>query len=149
MGLGRPTNFSWIDENVAGSGRPSSLRELRWLKTQGIEAVLTVAENPIPNGWIHSSGINYSHLKWFNHEPATPDLLEKSLRFIQDSLSSGRKLVVHCGAGSGRTGTILAAYLVRVKGFTIDDAIQYVRKKRPGSIERTQEEYLRKHFGTG
>ena len=146
LALRRPTNFSWIDENLAGSGRPSSLREVHWLTGQGIGSVLTLAEKPIPSAWIDSASVHYTYVKWLNHDPAPKEGLEKCLTFIRDSINSGKKLVVHCEGGSGRTGTVLAAYLVKIKGVAIEDAIREVRAKRPGSIEGKQEQYLREYF---
>ena len=39
---------------------------------------------------------------------------------------------------SGRTGTVLAAYLVASKGLSAEEAISAVRRLRPGSIEPIQ-----------
>jgi len=41
---------------------------------------------------------------------------------------------VHCGAGLGRTGTVLACYLVS-RGLTAEQAIGEVRLARPGAVE--------------
>jgi atypical dual specificity phosphatase len=43
--------------------------------------------------------------------------------------------------GWGRTGTLLAAYLVS-EGMSADEAIYQVRKKRPGSIETFGQEQI-------
>ena len=43
-------------------------------------------------------------------------------------------VVVHCGAGLGRTGVVLACYFVN-KGLSAQNAIARVRRLRPGSIE--------------
>ena len=51
---------------------------------------------------------------------------------------------VHCAMGCGRTGTILACYLVASEGYSADDAIIEARKRRKGSIEtRRQEQAVR------
>ena len=51
---------------------------------------------------------------------------------------------VHCAMGCGRTGTILACYLVAREGYSADDAIIETRKRRRGSIEtRRQEQAVR------
>ncbi|MHC4885453.1 MAG: phosphatase domain-containing protein, partial [Planctomycetota bacterium] len=42
--------------------------------------------------------------------------------------------VAHCGTGIGRTGTMLACYLV-AQGRSADAAIRELRRSRPGSIE--------------
>ncbi|HYB03455.1 MAG TPA: dual specificity protein phosphatase family protein, partial [Nitrososphaerales archaeon] len=55
--------------------------------------------------------------------------------------------LVHCTAGKGRTGTVLAAYLCATKQLSAEDAIRAVRSKRGGSIEKNsgQEEAVRKY----
>ena len=48
-------------------------------------------------------------------------------------------MAVHCGAGLGRSGTLIAAYLVS-QGAAPDDAMAQVRSARPGSIETLEQE---------
>jgi atypical dual specificity phosphatase len=36
----------------------------------------------------------------------------------------------------GRTGMVLCAYLIKVKGMNADDAIKEVKRLRPGSLKR-------------
>jgi protein-tyrosine phosphatase len=47
-------------------------------------------------------------------------------------------VAVHCGAGLGRTGVVLAAYFVST-GMTAAAAITKVRKLRPHSIETDEQ----------
>ena len=61
------------------------------------------------------------------------------IQFIEYSLSNHRTVGVSCGAGLGRTGTILACYLV-TQGYDADAAINQIRKNRPGSIETQEQE---------
>ena len=49
-------------------------------------------------------------------------------------------VLIHCRAGWGRTGTILAIYLMEFYDKTAREAIQEVRNLRPWSIETTEQE---------
>ena len=46
---------------------------------------------------------------------------------------------MHCASGLGRTGTLLAAFLVS-QGATAEEAIERVRSVRPGSVETLEQE---------
>ncbi|KAK6747180.1 hypothetical protein RB195_000413 [Necator americanus] len=44
-------------------------------------------------------------------------------------------IAVHCHAGHGRTGTAIAACLMRTQGLTPREAVELVRSKRPSSVQ--------------
>ena len=62
------------------------------------------------------------------------------LEFIAlQSEKPGRMVLVHCGAGLGRSGTVAAAFLVR-EGMEPGAAIERVRALRPFSVETEEQE---------
>ena len=56
-------------------------------------------------------------------------LKEKILPFLGDSDAKQERVVVHCSGGSGRTGHVLAAWLVYGRGFEVEDALSEVNKR--------------------
>lgn len=54
--------------------------------------------------------------------------------------SPSQAVGVHCALGFGRTGTMLACYLVKERRLAAGDAIAEIRRLRPGSIETYEQE---------
>jgi cell division cycle 14 len=59
--------------------------------------------------------------------------------YIASALSEGKVVLVHCLAGKGRTGCVLAAYMMTYEGRTARQAIDELRSMRGGSVEAPQE----------
>ncbi|MBN1968853.1 MAG: dual specificity protein phosphatase family protein [Candidatus Delongbacteria bacterium] len=57
------------------------------------------------------------------------------LPVIKNAVKFKSKIVIHCAGGIGRTGHILAAWLVHGRDFTIDDAIESVIKSGRDPLE--------------
>jgi ADP-ribosyl-[dinitrogen reductase] hydrolase len=64
---------------------------------------------------------------------------QPELAAVRAALQSGERVLVHCAAGLGRTGTVVAGLLV-VQGSTPQQAIEAVRGVRPGTLETAQQE---------
>jgi atypical dual specificity phosphatase len=133
--MSRPQSFSWIEKPLlAAMARPQALEELEWLRSQGIQILLSLTEEPPRRDWINQAGLMGYHVPIYDMEAPTPEQLQSCLTTMERAAASKMGLVVHCTAGLGRTGTIIAAYLV-LKGATAQDAIARIRELRPGSIE--------------
>ena len=141
--------FYWLYNGaLAGSGRPGGHPfglvtvlddDLRWLANNNLRAILTLTEEPLPDEALRRFGLSTLHLPVPDLTAPTSDQFSRALEFIDQAQASGIGALVHCLVGQGRTGTILAAYLVRA-GFSPADAIQRIRALRPGSIESSEQE---------
>ena len=138
---GRPDNFSWLIKNkLAGSAIPTSIKEIDWVIEQGVKSIVTIREEPLDDDWIKN--VNYLHV--MSNDMGVPEFddLTNTVDFIHQRLNDEEPVMVHCLAGLGRTGTILASYLVKYENMSADEAIEKVREIRPGSIQSYPQEEI-------
>jgi atypical dual specificity phosphatase len=146
----KPTNFSWvIDTKLAGSGTPMTAEQFKWLIKNNIRSIVTVREFPLPKKWltgnsnlVENNDYKFEYVK--DYGVPTLKVLDDIVNFIDYKINKEKKpVMVHCAAGKGRTGTVLAAYLMKLEKLSSNDAIKKIRVSRPGSIQsEVQEEAL-------
>ena len=135
-----PNGFSWIEKPLlAALARPSSLEDLIWLRKKGIDVLVSLTEERPRRDWINDSGILVYHEPLEDMQAPSQDQLNRAVSAIQKAIDSKMGVAVHCGAGLGRTGVILAGYLVS-RGDSAAHAMANIRKLRPGSIETVEQE---------
>ncbi len=114
-------------------------RDLAWLRSRGIGAVLSLTETPLAEGALARQGLAELHLAVDDLSTPTPDQLRRALGFIDRQRALGRSVAVHCLMGQGRTGTVLAAYLIR-GGISVEEALRQVRRVCPGAVGSPEQE---------
>jgi len=138
---GKPDRFSWMIENkLAGSAIPTSIDEVQWVIDQGIKSIVTVREEPLDDTW--TKDVNYLHVH--SNDMSVPEFgdLIHTVDFIHRRITNNEPVLVHCLAGMGRTGTILACYLVKYQKMSASEAIEKVREERSGSIQSYPQEEI-------
>ncbi|KAK7100203.1 dual specificity protein phosphatase 23-like [Littorina saxatilis] len=130
-----PRNFSWvIDDLLCACAYPGRSEHLRYLRNQGVTCIVTLtAEHDLPAEDIQDFEVVLLKMVDF-----TPPTMEQVLRFVEvmeQAEDCKQSVAVHCAAGRGRTGTVISCYLVKKLGLTAHQAIQLLRRLRPGSVE--------------
>ncbi|MEM3947521.1 MAG: dual specificity protein phosphatase family protein, partial [Metallosphaera sp.] len=81
-----------------------------------------------------NEGLNFLHVPIPDGQPPSMGDLDKIMNWLKDGTN-----VVHCVAGKGRTGTVLAAYLIMNEGLSPDQAVDEVRRYQSGAIATMQQ----------
>jgi len=135
----------WITEYLAVGHAPMSYDELDSIRSQGIDGIVNLCGEFCDLHKIESDqGFEVYYLPTCDDEaPTIPDL-EKALDWLDEAIYLGKKVLVHCRQGIGRTGTFVTAYLLR-KGFGMKLARKKVEKTRAGFTSFPQWRMLRRY----
>lgn len=150
-----PDRGSWVEEGaVLGCAYPRAERALSGLAERGVRVLVNMHERAHDPRRLERHGLREIHLPVRDFAAPTPEQIERGVFAILEARTAGEAVAVHCGGGLGRTGTLLACYLVRSRGLGAEEAIGKVRASRPGSVEtRAQieavEAYARRRTSSG
>ncbi len=137
-----PRGFLWLlPGQLAGTPWPGVVHNVRYdleaLRSVGITRLVSLTEEPFNAALAGEFGISCLASPMPDMAPPT---LEQGLvlcRAIDRALAAGEVVAVHCHAGLGRTGTVLAAYWLWRGGGRIGapQALEDVRRIEPGWVQ--------------
>ncbi|XP_069559300.1 protein tyrosine phosphatase domain-containing protein 1 isoform X1 [Brachyistius frenatus] len=146
---------SWITDNLLAMARPSTeiiekYDIIQQFQRCGMKTVINLQRpgehascgNPLEqeSGFTYrpekfmEAGIYYYNFGWKDYGVASLTTILDMVKVMSFAVQEG-KIGVHCHAGLGRTGVLLACYLVFTTRMNADQAILFVRAKRPNSIQ--------------
>ena len=139
-----PERFHWILEGqLAGMSQPGLFAELtedlRALKEAGVGAVATLTEYELPQKFLQAEGLVGRHFPIDDFSVPTVKQTHEFCDWVDEQLDGGRSVAAHCYAGLGRTGTMIACYLVYVGG-TTREVLEQIRRKEPGYVQTPAQE---------
>ena len=135
----------WIAKDLAVGYAPKSIDDLKVIKDQGIGAIMNLCAECYDLQEIEErNGFEVYYLPV--QDQGTPEIVEteKAFAWTDKHLSSGNKVLVHCRYGIGRTGTFVAAYLLK-KGLTLEDALEKMKNTPSAPSSRSQWDFLKQY----
>ncbi|XP_022915218.2 protein tyrosine phosphatase domain-containing protein 1-like [Onthophagus taurus] len=157
----------WITSDILAMARPSTIlivkkNILQQFESLGIKSIINLQcprEHASCGQPLESSGFSYDpnifmenkiyyyNFAWKDYGDATLLGLLNMVKVLAFATSEGR-VAVHCHAGLGRTGVLISCYLVYSLKAEANDAIKYVRYKRPGSVQTRGQIVCVRHFAS-
>ncbi|HTF99492.1 MAG TPA: dual specificity protein phosphatase family protein [Nitrospirota bacterium] len=138
--------LTWISDSLATGAAPLSYDDLETIRNQGISVIVNLcAEFCDLQDIEQAGGFEVYYLPIADESAPDIEELEKALAWLDEALYLGKKALVHCRHGIGRTGTFVAAYLLR-KGFGLKRAEAALKKVRTAPSSFPQWRLLRNYF---
>ncbi|KAG1963396.1 dual specificity protein phosphatase 23a [Pimephales promelas] len=135
-----PPNFSWVQpQKLAGLACPSEAQHFKFLVENGIKHLVCLLESIPPNYKVCPELILH-HISIVDFTPPSLAQILRFLSIVEEANAKGQGVAVHCMHGHGRTGTMLACYLVKTRNISGLEAIKEIRRLRKGSIETEDQE---------
>lgn len=116
------------------------------LASEGMTEDISLEEEQIDTPF----GVNsYLWIPVKDHAPPNKSQMEYGVSALEKLVTLKKKIYVHCRNGHGRAPTLVAAYLMKAKKMTADEAVAFIKERRPSihlenSQRRALDEFIQK-----
>lgn len=138
-----PRNFLWLKKGrLAGTPKPGLLTDLDYdmtaLKRVGITTLVNLMEERFSRKTLEKYGIKGVHFPI--KDMGVPPISDAKIfcQQIEERMAAGEVLALHCKAGLGRTGTMLASILIW-EGMSALEALEKVRCIEPRWVQSEEQ----------
>lgn len=134
--------LKWITESLAVGYAPNSEDDLRVIQAAGIGAIVNLCAECYDLHEAQSAfGFEVNYLPVVDESVPTLEELEARIDWIQQQIEAGKRVLVHCRYGIGRTGTLVLAFLLD-DGHRFSEAREMMAHTPAWPATRDQEELV-------
>ena len=135
----------WITSHLATGHAPMSYQDLDEIRAQGITAIINLCGEFCDLHEIEeTSGFDVFYLPIVDECAPDKAAMEKGLDWLDEAIYLDKKVLVHCRMGHGRTGTFIAAYLLR-RGFDFKAAQKTMKGRNANPATYAQRRFLKQY----
>ncbi|AYV75980.1 MAG: hypothetical protein Terrestrivirus4_28 [Terrestrivirus sp.] len=154
-----PNYTSWIIPGyLGGCGLPKYPDQIKLFELYNISLIITLREEELNKNLFKDTSVKNNHFVINDHQAPTLKQIIEIVNLIEENLSMGTGVMIHCLGGKGRTGTLLACYIAKngLSRFPAinppcmypAETIKLLRSLRPISIETNVQENSLKEYIT-
>ncbi len=137
--------LTWVTSDLAVGYAPMSYDELDSIKSQGVDAIVNLcAEFSDLHEIEETKGFEVYYLPIWDETAPDMKEMEKGLEWLDEAIYLGKKVLVHCRHGIGRTGTFVTSYLLR-RGLGLKIASKKLEYTRATPASYSQWKLLKKY----
>ena len=135
--MARPRGGDWLED------------DLKFLKIRGVEVLVCLMDKDElyelelqeEGNLCNEIGIQFIHFPIPDFGLPTDEIeVKKLLLQLKDSIENGKKVVVHCRMGIGRSSTIAAATLILMDKYTADTVFEVISEARGLRVPDTRQQ---------
>ncbi|RLI13476.1 hypothetical protein DRO35_00125 [Candidatus Bathyarchaeota archaeon] len=125
VGLGINANMVMEKLWIGGLNSPALIL------SEGFNAVVDLREKNTDDYriFLENHGVDYLNVKIPDGGGASPMILFEIVKWIREKIMGGKKVLVHCNLGRGRSTLVVAAYIVST-GISPEEAVKIIKSKR-------------------
>ena len=143
-----PLNFKWdLKDMVAGCAMPGRYGDVDGdftrLKNEGIDVIINLTCTVLDIPPEFNDCFKVHHFPVVDGHAPEDKQVDEVIKLVQNVIADGKRAVVHCRGGIGRTATVLIPLIMTFENLPLDEAILKVKKSGRYTQSRDQREFLK------